>query len=43
MPKDQNQIDDRKVFSAYLTESLVLEIDRVKSELSYADFASEFK
>jgi hypothetical protein len=35
LPKEQMQIDDLMMLSTYLTESLILEMERVKASLTY--------
>jgi hypothetical protein len=43
LPKDQREIQESMVISAYLTESLLSEIQRVKSSISYYDVVGELK
>lgn len=41
LPKEQQDIDDLKLLSAYLTESLLSELERVKTEVAYQDLVGE--
>ena len=41
LPKEQQEIDDLKMLSAYLTESLISEMDRVKTQVALRDFLAE--
>ena len=43
LPKEQHSIDDLKVLGAYLTESLIQEMGRVKSQIALEDMVNEFK
>lgn len=43
LPKEQHAIDDLKVLGAYLTESLIQEMGRVKSQIALEDLVTEFK
>jgi len=43
LPKAQGQVDDMKVLSAYLTESLVAELERVQLTIGYTDFLNEVR
>lgn len=43
MPAEMQKIEESRLISAYLTETLILEIERCKIDLGYEDLVHEFK